>query len=162
MRLEFRFSACSMVTVSWENCGPSCRGGSPAFLQSWRLSQHCYMETCGRGMLQRTRKAQVGQIFINSCRTHMVCCKLRAFAHKRHQLLTIDLTEPNKKFFLSFSVIFDPASFYGHHEFDLAIAGMFGGFTSKFYDAYHHLIPKAPGFPTRHKLYVLFHYINHW
>ena len=81
---------------------------------------------------------------------------------KAPTFLTIDLTEPNKKKFLSFSVIFDPASFYGHHEFDLAIAGMFGGFTSKFYDAYHHLIPKAPGFPTRHKLYVLFHYINHW
>ena len=60
------------------------------------------------------------------------------------------------------SVTFDPASFYGHHEFDLAIAGMFGGFTNKFYDAYHKLIPKSPGFGTRHKLYLLFHYLNHW
>ena len=59
-------------------------------------------------------------------------------------------------------MIFDPASFYGHHEFDLAIAGMFGGFTKQFYDAYHELIPKAPGFDVRHKLYTLFHYINHW
>ena len=59
-------------------------------------------------------------------------------------------------------VIFDPASFYGHHEFDLAIAGMFGGFNKQFYDAYHKLIPKAPGFPVRHKLYTLFHYLNHW
>ena len=97
---------------------------------------------------------------INSCRTHTVRCKLRAFAHKKGTNF-FDY-KFNKNFFLSFSVIFDPASFYGHHEFDLAIAGMFGGFTSKFYDAYHHLIPKAPGFPTRHKLYVLFHYINHW
>ena len=59
-------------------------------------------------------------------------------------------------------VIYDPASFYGHHEFDLAIAGMFGGFTHKFYRAYHRLIPKADGFDTRQKLYTLFHYINHW
>lgn len=59
-------------------------------------------------------------------------------------------------------MIFDPASFYGHHEFDLAIAGMFGGFDNQFYDAYHKLIPKAPGFAVRHKLYTLFHYLNHW
>ncbi len=59
-------------------------------------------------------------------------------------------------------MVFDPASFYGHHEFDLAITRMFGGFDGKFYDAYHKLIPKSPGFATRHKLYILFHYLNHW
>jgi fructosamine-3-kinase len=62
----------------------------------------------------------------------------------------------------SFPVVFDPASFYGHHEFELAIAGMFGGFNSTYYQAYHNLIPKAPGFEARHKLYQLYHYLNHW
>ncbi|XP_068084987.1 ketosamine-3-kinase isoform X2 [Anabrus simplex] len=56
----------------------------------------------------------------------------------------------------------EPASFYGHHEYELAIAGMFGGFNSSFYGSYHKLIPKAPGFDARHKLYQLFHYLNHW
>ncbi|XP_066018215.1 fructosamine-3-kinase-like isoform X2 [Pocillopora verrucosa] len=59
-------------------------------------------------------------------------------------------------------VAFDPASFYGHHEFDLAIAGMFGGFSKAFYDAYHKLIPKEKGFEERHQLYLLFHHLNHW
>ncbi|XP_071448953.1 ketosamine-3-kinase-like [Hetaerina americana] len=59
-------------------------------------------------------------------------------------------------------VIFDPASFWGHHEYDLAIGKMFGGFTSKFHDAYHKIIPKTPGFELRQKLYVLFHQLNHW
>ena len=59
-------------------------------------------------------------------------------------------------------MIFDPASYYGHHEFELAIAGMFGGFSSAFYEEYHRLIPKAPGFNNRHELYKLFHYLNHW
>ena len=59
-------------------------------------------------------------------------------------------------------VIFDPASFYGHHEFELGIATMFGGFDSAVFEAYHKLIPKAPGFGTRQKLYQLFHYLNHW
>lgn len=59
-------------------------------------------------------------------------------------------------------VIFDPASFYGHSEYELAIAGMFGGFSGSFYSAYHSKIPKAPGFEKRLKLYQLFHYMNHW
>lgn len=59
-------------------------------------------------------------------------------------------------------VIFDPASFYGHSEFELGIAGMFGGFNSSFYSAYHEKIPKAPGFAKRNQLYQLFHYLNHW
>ena len=61
-----------------------------------------------------------------------------------------------------FSVVFDPAAFYGHSEFDLAITYMFGGFGKQFYDSYHSLIPKAPGFETRQSLYQLFHYLNHW
>ncbi|MGH0172698.1 UNVERIFIED_CONTAM: hypothetical protein FKN15_063960 [Acipenser sinensis] len=59
-------------------------------------------------------------------------------------------------------LVFDPASYYGHSEFELAIAGMFGGFGGSFYSAYHKKIPKAPGFEKRLKLYQLFHYLNHW
>ncbi|XP_072796044.1 ketosamine-3-kinase isoform X1 [Vicugna pacos] len=59
-------------------------------------------------------------------------------------------------------IIFDPASFYGHSEYELAIAGMFGGFSSNFYSAYHRQIPQAPGFQQRLQLYQLFHYLNHW
>ncbi len=59
-------------------------------------------------------------------------------------------------------VIFDAASFYGHHEYELGIAGMFGGFDSSFYKSYHSVIPKAPGLQNRIQLYQLFHYLNHW
>lgn len=59
-------------------------------------------------------------------------------------------------------VAFDPSSFYGHSEFDLGIAGMFGGFSQSFYSAYHKLIPRAQGFEERHQLYLLFHHLNHW
>ena len=40
------------------------------------------------------------------------------------------------------TVIYDPGSFYGHHEYDLGIAGMFG-FSSDFLAAYHEIIPKV-------------------
>ena len=58
--------------------------------------------------------------------------------------------------------VFDCASFYGHSEFDLALAHMFGGFSDKFFRAYHELVPKAAGFEKRLKFYKLFHYLNHW
>ncbi|WAR03814.1 KT3K-like protein [Mya arenaria] len=34
-------------------------------------------------------------------------------------------------------LIFDPASLYGHSEYDLGISYLFGGFSGKFYEAYH-------------------------
>ncbi len=36
------------------------------------------------------------------------------------------------------------------------------GFSSDFMNGYHEVIPKAEGFDQRHKLYQLFHYLNHW
>ena len=59
-------------------------------------------------------------------------------------------------------ILFDPASFFGHHEYDLAIGKMFGGFGSEFHKSYHNIIPKEPGFERRSELYQLFHCLNHW
>ncbi|XP_054710439.1 ketosamine-3-kinase-like [Uloborus diversus] len=59
-------------------------------------------------------------------------------------------------------VIFDPASFYGHSEYELAIADMFGGFPKSFYNSYHSVLPKQIGFDKRKDVYKLFHCLNHW
>ena len=59
-------------------------------------------------------------------------------------------------------VIFDAASFYGHDEYDLGISGIFCGFSKEFFDAYHEIVPRVRGFEHRHKLYGLFHSLNHW
>ncbi|MFT4551538.1 MAG: protein-ribulosamine 3-kinase [Chlamydiales bacterium] len=59
------------------------------------------------------------------------------------------------------AVIYDPAVYYGHHEAELGIMGMFGGFTEDFYKAYHEKIPEAEGFKERRELYKLYHYLNH-
>ncbi|CAM9178678.1 unnamed protein product [Discosporangium mesarthrocarpum] len=56
---------------------------------------------------------------------------------------------------------FDPACWYGVHEFDLALATMFGGFGEPFYDVYHSIIPRAEGFEDRMRVYKLYHYLNH-
>ncbi|CAM9738390.1 unnamed protein product [Ascophyllum nodosum] len=56
--------------------------------------------------------------------------------------------------------MFDPASFFGHSEFELAIMDMFGGFQEAFWMAYHAKLPKEEGFERRQRLYKLYHYLN--
>merc|ERR1712156_117094 len=80
-------------------------------------------------------------------------------------LLHGDLWSGNAGQVGSTPVIYDASSFYGHHEYDLAIAGkngMFRGFSPEFYSNYHQLIPKDPGFDQRQSLYTLFHVLNDW
>ncbi|TFY83545.1 hypothetical protein EWM64_g457 [Hericium alpestre] len=61
-------------------------------------------------------------------------------------------------------VIFDPSSFYGHNEADLAIARIFGGIPRSFFTTYHKHFPKTEPvdqYELRGDLYELFHYLNH-
>lgn len=58
-------------------------------------------------------------------------------------------------------VIFDPASYYGDREVDLAMAGLFGGFTQDFYAGYESVWPLEVGFKQRKVLYNLYHQLNH-
>jgi fructosamine-3-kinase len=58
--------------------------------------------------------------------------------------------------------IFDPASYYGDRETDLAFTYMFGGFNSDFYQAYEQEYPLNSGFKVRKTLYNLYHELNHF
>jgi len=58
-------------------------------------------------------------------------------------------------------VIFDPASYYGDREADLAMTELFGGFPRPFYEAYRHAAPLDPGYGVRRDLYNLYHVLNH-
>ena len=58
-------------------------------------------------------------------------------------------------------VIFDPATYYGDREAELAMTELFGGFGSDFYAAYREAWPVDPGYPVRRELYNLYHVLNH-
>lgn len=58
-------------------------------------------------------------------------------------------------------VIFDPATYYGDRETDLAFTEMFGGFGPAFYRAYDEAWPRHSGHRIRKMLYNLYHYLNH-
>lgn len=58
-------------------------------------------------------------------------------------------------------VIFDPATYYGDREADIAMTELFGRFDSGFYAAYHAAWPLDAGYAKRRDLYNLYHVLNH-
>ena len=58
-------------------------------------------------------------------------------------------------------MLIDPAVYVGHHEADLAMTELFGGFPSTFYNAYYEIIPKESGYEDRRDIYNLYHLLNH-
>ena len=58
-------------------------------------------------------------------------------------------------------VIFDPAVYYGDAEADIAMAALFGGFDTAFFEAYASVAPLASGHVRRRTLYNLYHVLNH-
>jgi len=64
----------------------------------------------------------------------------------------------NKK---GFACLIDPAVYYGNREADLAMTKLFGGFDSKFYEAYNEAFPLPEGHEYRENIYKLYHVLNH-
>jgi fructosamine-3-kinase len=77
-------------------------------------------------------------------------------------LLHGDLWSGNKAFTLDGQpVVFDPASYYGDRETDIAMTELFGGFGADFYSAYNAISPLPDGYQLRRDLYNLYHMLNH-
>ncbi|MCZ6702597.1 MAG: fructosamine kinase family protein [Ignavibacteria bacterium] len=60
-----------------------------------------------------------------------------------------------------FACLIDPAVYYGNREADLAMTKLFGGFDSKFYQAYNETYPLPDGYNYRENIYKLYHVLNH-
>jgi protein-ribulosamine 3-kinase len=77
-------------------------------------------------------------------------------------LLHGDLWAGNKAFTRDGqAVIFDPATYYGDRETDIAMTELFGGFGPSFYSAYQEHSPLPDGYELRRDLYNLYHMLNH-
>jgi len=57
--------------------------------------------------------------------------------------------------------IFDPATYYGHHEAEWGMSWC-ASLGPSFWEGYRELIPKDPGFADRAVLYELYHKLNHY
>jgi fructosamine-3-kinase len=58
-------------------------------------------------------------------------------------------------------VIFDPATYWGDREVDIAMSRLFGSFPATFYQGYQATYPLPLGYERRQTLYNLYHILNH-
>lgn len=58
-------------------------------------------------------------------------------------------------------IIFDPATYYGDRECDLAMTELFGEYDSAFFTSYRAAYPLDRGYEDRRDLYNLYHVLNH-
>ncbi|MEM1137266.1 MAG: fructosamine kinase family protein [Bacteroidota bacterium] len=73
-----------------------------------------------------------------------------------------DLWSGNYMYSQKGPALIDPASAYADRELDLALTTMFGGFSAKFWEAYQEVYPLSNEWKERNKLYMLYHYLNHY
>lgn len=92
-----------------------------------------------------------------------MCARLsEIIPEERPALLHGDLWKGNFMVYKTgMAAIFDPSIFYGHREFDLAIARLFGGYDEKFYGAYQEAYPLLPGHHDRVDIFQLYHLLVH-
>lgn len=88
--------------------------------------------------------------------------KLRlANHHPRAALLHGDLWRGNLAFCDHVGVLFDPASYFGDRETDIAMSELFGQFPQVFYRGYEAVWPLEEGYTERREIYNLYHLLNH-
>ncbi|WP_115718729.1 fructosamine kinase family protein [Gallaecimonas mangrovi] len=94
---------------------------------------------------------------------HLLDCAVKLLKH--HQptpsLLHGDLWRGNVGFINDQPVIYDPGSYYGDREADIAMTELFGRFDPDFYAAYDDTLPLDESYESRRDLYNLYHLINH-
>lgn len=59
-------------------------------------------------------------------------------------------------------VIYDPSSYYGDPEVDIAMTKLFGSNSKEFYDSYHAERKPLPGWELRTVIYNSYHLLNHF
>jgi fructosamine-3-kinase len=97
------------------------------------------------------------------CHAEQMCAKLYSLIpEEQPALLHGDLWKGNFMVYKTGkAAIFDPSVFYGHREFDLAIARLFGGYDEAFYQAYNETYPLMPGHIERLDIFQLYHLLAH-
>ncbi|KAI0082094.1 Ketosamine-3-kinase [Panus rudis PR-1116 ss-1] len=131
---------------TWEECYSSLIGGLLDQLEG----KGRYDELCRKGQLirQRVIPALLGKLVIQPVLLHGD--------------LWSGNTGTDRK--TGQPIIFDPSSYFGHNEADLAIGRIFGGIPKSFFTEYHQHLPKSEPegeYELRGDLYELYHYLNH-
>lgn len=127
--------------------------------QSWtnfyvyeRLMPQLQM-AAGKGLLDKKQLPQITSLL-------KTCSDL--FGEVATALLHGDLWSGNYLISLdSAPYLIDPAVYIGHHEVDLAMTKLFGGFGEAFYKAYHEIIPPHENQSELTEIYQLYYVLVH-
>ncbi len=93
--------------------------------------------------------------FTSLVKQHLASRKINA------SLLHGDLWRGNVGFYDGAPVIFDPASYFGDYEVDIAMSELFGRLPPEFYQAYYSVTPLEDDYENRKAIYNLYHLLNH-
>lgn len=80
----------------------------------------------------------------------------------RPSLIHGDLWSGNYMFTVSGPALIDPACYYADREMELGMMKLFGGFSSRVWEAYQLEFPLLPEWKQRIPLYQLYHILNHY
>lgn len=73
-----------------------------------------------------------------------------------------DLWSGNYMYSANGPALIDPACYYADREIELGMMQLFGGFSSRVWDAYQEEFPLPEGWKERIRLYQLYHVLNHY
>jgi fructosamine-3-kinase len=120
----------------------------PDFFREQRLGYQ--FQLAGRGVFPQAQQ--------------LLDCLPQLLSHQpRPSLVHGDLWSGNAGFLRDGQpVIFDPATYWGDREVDLAMTELFGGFPAAFYQGYNAVYPLDQGYDRRKVVYNLYHLLNHY
>jgi len=73
-----------------------------------------------------------------------------------------DLWSGNYMYTANGPALIDPACYYADREMELGMMKLFGGFSSRVWDAYQEEFPLPEEWQQRNRLYQLYHVLNHY
>lgn len=145
------------IENNWIGSTPQCNSKSSDWIAFWRDNRLGYQT-------KLAEKNHASKSLIKNCEKLMSCfdCLFYSYSPKA-SLLHGDLWSGNFSFLKDGTpVIFDPASYYGDREADLAMTQLFGGFNQDFYSAYDEQFQINEGYNVRKDFYNLYHVLNHF
>lgn len=85
------------------------------------------------------------------------------FSHNpQPSLIHGDLWSGNRMSTSQGPALIDPCTCYCDREFEMGIMTMFGGFSSRVFEAYNEAFPLPHGWRERNNIYQLYHILNHY
>ncbi|MBV5314432.1 MAG: fructosamine kinase family protein [Prolixibacteraceae bacterium] len=131
---------------TWTNSWPEFYGQR----RIWALVQQIKAE---RGMSSEELKIYEG----------LVCKMFVLLGHQTvSSLIHGDLWSGNYMYATNGPALIDPACYYADREMELGMMQLFGGFSSRVWEAYQEEFPLPEGWQERIRLHQLYHILNHY